>query len=230
MILDGANTGAAALIAQALAPACTDYLLASHLGSEKSHTFILQQLGLHPVMQLDLRLGEASRLLTAHKNARSKALAAWDVLLTASPRTRLRHRSIMNTARTAPKVTDKTFDFYLHTMQDLDHASMDLASSGSTIWPSRSTVWEHLEQIAVETAGIIGDELPECGMDRATLCFTGRVSNPLQDQLTAAFTGHAETEVTMAHLKEGLPLTAAFDFGREHAEYMALSYPLLGSQ
>ncbi len=227
VILDGANTGAAALIAQALAPACTDYLLASHLGSEKSHTFILQQLGLHPVMQLDLRLGEAcgSSLLTKMLEA---ALAAWDVLdrLPQDPIETPFHHEYM--PRTAPKVTDKTFDFYLHTMQDLDHASMDLCQQRLDNLAKPIYSLGHLEQIAVETAGIIGDELPECGMDRAILCFTGRVSNPLQDQITAAFAGHAETEVTMAHLKEGLPLTAAFDFGREHAEYMALSYPLLG--
>ena len=227
VILDGANTGAAALIAQALAPACTDYLLASHLGSEKSHAFTLKQLGLTPVMQLDLRLGEAcgSSLLTTMLEM---ALSAWDVLdhLPQDPIETPFHHEYM--PRMVPKVTDKTFDFYLHTMQELDHESMELCQQRLDNLAKPIYSLGYLEQIAVETAGIIGDELPECGMDRAILCFTGRITNPLQDQLTAAFTGQAGAEVTMAHLKEDLPPTAAFDFGREHAEYLSISYPLLG--
>lgn len=227
VILDGANTAAAALIAQTLAPDCTDYLLASHLGAEKSHGHSLKKLGLEPLMDLDLKLGEAcgSSLAAAMLDA---VLTAWDVLdkLPHDPIETPFHHEYMR--HTVPKITDKTFDFYLRTMQDLDHQAMELCQQRIDNLAKPIYSLGYLEQIAVELAGIIGDELPECGMDRALLVFTGRHTSPLQSQLTAAFATHAGAEVTLAHLRDGLPPTAAFDFGREHAELLSLSYPLLG--
>ncbi|SFT85160.1 nicotinate-nucleotide-dimethylbenzimidazole phosphoribosyltransferase [Selenomonas sp. GACV-9] len=227
IILDGANTAAAALIAQRLAPDCVDYLLASHQGAEKSHAHSLQKLGLEPLMDLDLKLGEAcgSSLLA---NMLDAALTAWDVLdkLPQDPIETPFHHEYMRYA--TPKITDKTFDFYLRTMQDLDHQSMELCQQRIDNLAKPIYSLGYLEQIAVELAGIIGDELPECGMDRALLVFTGRHTSPLQSQITAAFATHAGAEVTLGHLREGLPPTAAFDFGREHAELLSLSYPLLG--
>ncbi len=59
-MLDGFNTGAAALIAKALCPRVTDYLIGSHLAAEKAHRAMLKLLGLHPYMKMDFRLGEAT--------------------------------------------------------------------------------------------------------------------------------------------------------------------------
>lgn len=58
VVLDGFITGAAALIAQQLCPAVTDYLFAGHQSAEKAHSLILEQLALKPLLQLDMRLGE----------------------------------------------------------------------------------------------------------------------------------------------------------------------------
>lgn len=60
VVLDGFITGAAALIAVALAPACRDYLIASHQSVERGHRVILEYLGLKPLLDLDLRLGEGT--------------------------------------------------------------------------------------------------------------------------------------------------------------------------
>ena len=61
VILDGANTTAAALIAYALAPNCVHYLLASHSSlTEHSHPHALRHLGLMPILRLDIRLSEAA--------------------------------------------------------------------------------------------------------------------------------------------------------------------------
>ena len=60
VVLDGFITGAAALIAVALAPAIGPRLIASHRSAEPGHAVILQQLGLRPLLELDLRLGEGS--------------------------------------------------------------------------------------------------------------------------------------------------------------------------
>lgn len=59
VILDGYATGAAALIAAALAPGTAGYLIAAHTGSF-THARILAHLGLHPVFELGLGHGEGT--------------------------------------------------------------------------------------------------------------------------------------------------------------------------
>lgn len=60
VVLDGFIAGAAALIAVGLQPHCKDYLIASHRSVEKGHQAILDHLGLKPLFDLDLRLGEGT--------------------------------------------------------------------------------------------------------------------------------------------------------------------------
>lgn len=65
VILDGFITGAAALIARVLCPAVCPYLLASHQSVEPGHRAALDLLGLVPLLDLGLRLGEGSGALLA---------------------------------------------------------------------------------------------------------------------------------------------------------------------
>ncbi|HXH83640.1 MAG TPA: nicotinate-nucleotide--dimethylbenzimidazole phosphoribosyltransferase [Candidatus Tectomicrobia bacterium] len=60
VLLDGYPTTAAALVAAALAPASSAYMLASHLSAEPGHALALGHLGLRPLLQLDMRLGEGT--------------------------------------------------------------------------------------------------------------------------------------------------------------------------
>jgi nicotinate-nucleotide--dimethylbenzimidazole phosphoribosyltransferase len=60
VVLDGFITGAAALVAAALAPAVTPRLIAGHRGAEPGHAIVLERLGLRPLLELDLRLGEGT--------------------------------------------------------------------------------------------------------------------------------------------------------------------------
>jgi nicotinate-nucleotide--dimethylbenzimidazole phosphoribosyltransferase len=60
IVLDGFIAGAAALIAVGLQPRCKDYLIASHRSVERGHQAILDHLGLKPLFDLDLRLGEGT--------------------------------------------------------------------------------------------------------------------------------------------------------------------------
>lgn len=60
VVLDGFITGAAALIAHALKPEVSHYLLASHCSAEPGHRVILDRLGLEPYLDLGLRLGEGT--------------------------------------------------------------------------------------------------------------------------------------------------------------------------
>ncbi|MFC0081403.1 nicotinate-nucleotide--dimethylbenzimidazole phosphoribosyltransferase [Aciditerrimonas ferrireducens] len=60
VLLDGVIAVAAALVAVALAPACRDYLVAGHRSVEPGAGAGLEHLGLTPLIDLDLRLGEGS--------------------------------------------------------------------------------------------------------------------------------------------------------------------------
>jgi nicotinate-nucleotide--dimethylbenzimidazole phosphoribosyltransferase len=60
VVLDGFITGAAALLAAAIAPAVDDRLIASHRSVEPGHEIVLATLGLHPLLELNLRLGEGT--------------------------------------------------------------------------------------------------------------------------------------------------------------------------
>ena len=67
VVLDGFIAGAAALIAVGLQPRCKDYLIASHRSVERGHQAILDHLGLKPLFDLDLRLGEGTGRLSRHE-------------------------------------------------------------------------------------------------------------------------------------------------------------------
>lgn len=60
VVIDGFISGAAALIATGLSPQVKDYLIASHVSAEAGHRFILDYLGLKPLLNLDMRLGEGT--------------------------------------------------------------------------------------------------------------------------------------------------------------------------
>jgi nicotinate-nucleotide--dimethylbenzimidazole phosphoribosyltransferase len=60
VLLDGMIAGAAALVAQALAPDVVGYCLAGHRSAEPGHAVALRHLGLRPLVDLDLRLGEGT--------------------------------------------------------------------------------------------------------------------------------------------------------------------------
>jgi nicotinate-nucleotide--dimethylbenzimidazole phosphoribosyltransferase len=60
VVVDGFISGAAALIACALAPNLKHYLIPAHLSAEAGHRVVLAYLGLTPILDLDLRLGEGT--------------------------------------------------------------------------------------------------------------------------------------------------------------------------
>jgi nicotinate-nucleotide--dimethylbenzimidazole phosphoribosyltransferase len=59
-LLDGYPTTAAALVAGALAPHSIEYMLASHVSAEPGHRIALDHLGLRPLIDLQMRLGEGT--------------------------------------------------------------------------------------------------------------------------------------------------------------------------
>ncbi len=60
VVIDGFISGAAALIAAELAPQSRDYMIAAHQSVEVGHKILLDHLGLKPILNLVLRLGEGT--------------------------------------------------------------------------------------------------------------------------------------------------------------------------
>jgi nicotinate-nucleotide--dimethylbenzimidazole phosphoribosyltransferase len=72
-VLDGFITGAAALVAARLAPELAARLIGGHRSAEPGHTVVLGELGLDPILDLGLRLGEGSGAALAIPIIRSAA-------------------------------------------------------------------------------------------------------------------------------------------------------------
>jgi len=60
VVMDGFISSAAALVAVGLAPEVKPYLIAAHQSVEIGHRVTLEHLGLHPLLDLNLRLGEGT--------------------------------------------------------------------------------------------------------------------------------------------------------------------------
>jgi nicotinate-nucleotide--dimethylbenzimidazole phosphoribosyltransferase len=79
VLVDGFITAAAALAAVRLEPGCRDVLIAAHRSPEPGHTVILDALGLEPLLDLGMRLGEGTGALLALPVVLGAARALQDV-------------------------------------------------------------------------------------------------------------------------------------------------------
>ncbi|MCC3655152.1 nicotinate-nucleotide--dimethylbenzimidazole phosphoribosyltransferase [Streptomyces sp. S07_1.15] len=79
VILDGVSAGAAALVARAIAPEALAACIAGHRSAEPGHMAALTKLGLRPLVDLDLRLGEGTGALLALPVVQSAARAMHEV-------------------------------------------------------------------------------------------------------------------------------------------------------
>lgn len=75
VILDGVSCVAAALTARALCPAAAGYMVAGHRSTEPGASVALEALGLEPLLDLRMRLGEATGGLLAVPLVRAAAAA-----------------------------------------------------------------------------------------------------------------------------------------------------------
>ncbi|MBW1613721.1 MAG: nicotinate-nucleotide--dimethylbenzimidazole phosphoribosyltransferase, partial [Deltaproteobacteria bacterium] len=60
VVIDGFISGAGALIAYGLCPTVSDYMFAGHQSEEQGHKVMLNYLGLSPILNLGMRLGEGT--------------------------------------------------------------------------------------------------------------------------------------------------------------------------
>lgn len=65
VILDGLISGSCALLANAISYRARNWWLAGHRSTEPAHSLVLDKLGLEPVVDFELRLGEGSGALVA---------------------------------------------------------------------------------------------------------------------------------------------------------------------
>ncbi|MET0766694.1 MAG: nicotinate-nucleotide--dimethylbenzimidazole phosphoribosyltransferase [Aeromicrobium sp.] len=81
VVLDGVISVAAALLADRLAPGASAWFAAGHRSTEPAQSIALAKLGLEPVLDLGMRLGEGSGAVAAVPLIRSAALLLADVAL-----------------------------------------------------------------------------------------------------------------------------------------------------
>src|SRR6266498_122436 len=73
VLLDGVNAGAAALLAATIQPRVTGFLIAGHRSVEPGASAAMEHLGLEPLLDLRMRLGEGTGALLAVPIVRSAA-------------------------------------------------------------------------------------------------------------------------------------------------------------
>ncbi|MEK9672170.1 MAG: nicotinate-nucleotide--dimethylbenzimidazole phosphoribosyltransferase [Rhodospirillaceae bacterium] len=81
VLLDGFVAGAAAACLRAAEPSALDHCMAAHVSAEPGHRRLLQHLKMKPLLDLNMRLGEASGAVLAVALARA-ALACFDGMAT----------------------------------------------------------------------------------------------------------------------------------------------------
>lgn len=64
-VVDGFISTAGALVAQSLCPAVTQYLFSGHCSAESGHRAMLEHMGLEPIVDLGMRLGEGTGAVIA---------------------------------------------------------------------------------------------------------------------------------------------------------------------
>lgn len=79
VILDGVIAGSAALVAAAMCPDAVHACIAGHRSAEPGHTAALHHLGLHPLIDLGLRLGEGTGAVLALPLVQAAARALRDM-------------------------------------------------------------------------------------------------------------------------------------------------------
>ncbi|MFI7274864.1 nicotinate-nucleotide--dimethylbenzimidazole phosphoribosyltransferase [Streptomyces sp. NPDC049879] len=79
VLLDGVTAGAAALAARVISPEAVSVCIAGHRSAEPGHLAALTALGLRPLVDLDLRLGEGTGALLALPVVQSAARAMREV-------------------------------------------------------------------------------------------------------------------------------------------------------
>ncbi len=230
-ILDGFNSSAAALIALRLAPVLKDYLVPSHRAGEQGQHLILKEMDFTPLMDLNIKLGEAigSSLVADMLDA---AIRAYNNIQKDQTAKELMADSIENDVipDIAITLTDKTFDYYTHTMPSLDKEAMERCQMRLDNLSKPIYSLGVIEQIAAQLSGITSNELPNDVSK--TMLFIGMKKDIPMDRDQAAFVhsfaSQTGADSIAAYLTEERTQMDAFEFGRLHGENISLGNQIMG--
>lgn len=191
VVLDGFNTGSAALVAQAICPEITHYLMASHLAAEPAHQAILKKLNLSPYMDLHFRLGEATGssiavnildcAISAYQSISQLALSNSDKLIRPNlPKLEFNNKaSLLKRTRNIPTPNE---EIRQKCRFRIDNLTKPIYSLG------------RLEEIAEHIASLKNEVKPTF-VKKKILIFTSENScSTVQHRLSQAFAEHANAE------------------------------------
>lgn len=194
VVLDGFNTGAAALLASAICPLAKRYLMGSHLAAEPAHGQTLKALGIRHYMDMQFRLGEATgssiavNLLDATVRA-YQALCAPDCGELRPP-----------LPLPAEALSETALQQIAAQIEPLDTAATDACQLyiDNLIKPIHSL--GALERLATKLAGITACEKPPF-LEKTLLLFCAdTASSNAQAGLGVAFAAHAEAKLLTVSL------------------------------
>lgn len=181
VILDGANTTSAALVAHALAPNCAHYLLASHSSlTEHSHPHALRHLGLTPILRLDIRLSEATGSSIVFRLL-GQMLKVWETIDT-SPEEAVHRSPIGSLCPPLPpqsgEVASKAVVGALR-LPPPNQSSMSACQYRLDNLAKPIHSLGYLERIAVQLAGVMHCEHPPLDTQAALLLITEKKDLPI---------------------------------------------------
>ena len=177
VILDGANTTSAALVAHALAPNCVHYLLASHSSlTEHSHPHALRHLGLTPMLRLDIRLSEAAGSSIVLRMLR-QMLKVWETI-DASPEEAIHRPPIGSLCSPLPPLRRGKLICRNAIPPPPNQSSMSACQYRLDNLAKPIHSLGYLERIAVQLAGVMHRECPPINTQAALLLITEKKELP----------------------------------------------------
>ena len=178
VILDGANTTSAALVAHALAPNCVHYLLASHSSlTEHSHPHALRHLGLTPMLRLDIRLSEAAGSSIVLRML-GQMLKVWETIDT-SPEEAIHHPPIGSLCSPLPPLRRGKLICRNAMPPPPNQSSMSACQYRLDNLAKPIHSLGFLERIAVQLAGVMHCERPPLDTQAALLLITEKKELPV---------------------------------------------------
>ena len=178
VILDGANTTSAALVAHALAPNCVHYLLASHASlTEHSHPHALRHLGLTPMLRLDIRLSEAAGSSIVLRMLR-QMLKVWETI-DASPEEAIHRPPIGSLCSPLPPLRRGKLICRNAMPPPPNQSSMSACQYRLDNLAKPIHSLGFLERIAVQLAGVMHCERPPLDTQEALLLITEKKELPV---------------------------------------------------
>lgn len=219
VILDGFNTAAAALIAQALNPNVVSHLLPSHMSAEPAHRATLKKLGMEPLLDMQLRLSEGtgSSLVASLLDS---AIALYNIDHAPAPNiaeTAASETGCLPALSDVQKIQPASYDTAAHDAAQyrLDNLAKPIYSLG------------YLEAIVVKLAGVLGDAKPHLDVARTLLVIGQAPPTDEMYRLPAILTTHAGADLSFFSFGSASDIDRIYQAAHMHAKSLARKYPVL---